>query len=422
MSKRLSPRLDPEGRLTSPWVSEDGITVRPPSARDIARGKPYHRIVYYDGGGTRRFASGGRTFQESVDALPVIRKRMASQMSRELRPVQELVDAFLADNGLSPRGWSAKHKSGQAWLMKHYVLPTWGTMPCGQVTARKVKELVLSAPTSGEQRRLRSAVSGLHKYAYAEDWTTDEAAALLKTTNLRVQAAPGEEGQDGQVSEAEVPTHDEVGALAARVVALERAPDWYALLIMIPAYTGLRLGEVLGLRKKDVDLVGRRLHVRRQVTEVDGKPLVGPPKRGSSRVTVIPRLTPGSTAYPEGFPLLEALTNRVMELENDEAPLFPAPRGGHWRRSNFSRRVFIPAATAAGWRRDQGGNVVLKYHSLRHRFCTWMLWERNKSAQDVAVVAGHKDVSITLKIYSGDDGHALDRIDDEPQSPRGDRC
>lgn len=62
MTRRTNPtRVDPEGRLRGRWVSEDGITIAPPSAGDIKRGKPYHRIVYYDGAGTRRFASGGRT-------------------------------------------------------------------------------------------------------------------------------------------------------------------------------------------------------------------------------------------------------------------------------------------------------------------------------------------------------------------------
>lgn len=414
MTRRANPsRVDPDGRLLSAWTSEDGITITPPSAADLQRGKPYHRIVYYDGAGTRRFASGGRTFQEALDALPFVRKRMEAQLSREMRPVSELVDGFLADHGLSPRGWSKKHQSGQAWLMKHYVIPAWGETPCGKITAQKVKELVLSAPTQGEQRRLRCAISGMLKYAYAEDWTTQEAAALLKTTNLRRKVAESVEEVEGRVTEADVPTHDEVGALAEQVAELDRAPSWYPLLVMVPAYTGLRLGEVLGLRKKDIDLAGRRIHVRRQITEVDGKPVVGLPKRGSVRMTVIPRTAPACEAYPEGFPLLDALRARVEELANDDDALFPAPRGGNWRRSNFSRRVFIPAATQAGWRLDSEGNVALKYHSLRHRFCTWMLWDRKKSAQDVAVVAGHKDVSITLTIYSGDDGLALDRLDDD---------
>lgn len=51
-------KVDPAGVLKCPWTSEDGITVTPPTRRDVERGKPYHRIIFYDGRGKRRFASG----------------------------------------------------------------------------------------------------------------------------------------------------------------------------------------------------------------------------------------------------------------------------------------------------------------------------------------------------------------------------
>jgi hypothetical protein len=91
MTRRAkSSRVTPDGRLLSTWASEDGITITPPSAADVKRGKPYHRIVYYDGAGTRRFASGGRTFQDALDALPFVRKRMEAQLSRDVDPAREV--------------------------------------------------------------------------------------------------------------------------------------------------------------------------------------------------------------------------------------------------------------------------------------------------------------------------------------------
>lgn len=406
-------KVDPAGVLKCPWTSEDGITVTPPTRRDVERGKPYHRIIFYDGRGKRRFASGGRTFDDALKALPAIRQRIQSPLSRGSQGVPNLVQSFLADHGLSPRGWSPKHAAGQTWLMRHYVLPVWGALKCNEITTHLVKTLVLSAPTAGEQRRLRSAVSGLLKYGYAEDWISREPAHLLKTSNLRNRKAALYGDAEGQVHQADVPTHDEVGELAFALTKQECSQGWYSLLAMIPAYTGLRLGEVLALRKRDIDLNDRRIHVRRQVTEVNGKPVFGPPKRGSARTTVIPRTLPQSARYPDGYPLLEVLRERIAQLTEDEQLLFPSPRGRNWRRSNFSRRLFIPAAKAAGWRTTPDGDIQLKYHSLRHRFCTWMLWDRGKSPQDVAVVAGHKNVAVTLKIYSGSDGLALERIDED---------
>ena len=56
-----------------------------------------------------------------------------------MQPVSELVDGFLAYHGLSPRGWSKKHQSGQSWLMKHYILRAWGVSE-GAVTAADLAE------------------------------------------------------------------------------------------------------------------------------------------------------------------------------------------------------------------------------------------------------------------------------------------
>jgi integrase len=44
------------------------------------------------------------------------------------------------------------------------------------------------------------------------------------------------------------------------------------------AYTGLRFGELVGLRIEDVDLGAKRIRVRRSITQVGGKLTEGNPK------------------------------------------------------------------------------------------------------------------------------------------------
>jgi integrase len=411
-------QIDVQGRLQKSWMSEDNIQISPPSDNDIKRNKPYHRISFYDGAGVRRFASGGRTFQGALDALPEIRERMKGIAPRSNKPVSELIENYLEDSGLSHQKWSPTTKAGYRQLLKKYATPMVGSIECGALTAAHIKKVVQSAPGVKQQRRLRVAMSGLLKYGWAEEWLNFDSQELIKTATIRQADADDKTKSDDllltthivPVTEADVPTHEEVAALSSALANLPRAPWWYELFAMLPAYTGLRLGEVLGLEARDFDFEKRHLSVTRQVAEVEGRPFETQPKRGSSRITVIPELTPASTFYPNGYPLLEMLRCRLGEMQSPNSPLFPAPRGRFWRRSNFSRRVYIPAAKAAGWRQDADGNIVLKYHGLRHRFCTWLLWERGKSPQDVATVAGHKDVSITLKIYSGNDGGALERV------------
>jgi integrase len=60
----------------------------------------------------------------------------------------------------------------------------------------------------------------------------------------------------------------------------------YRTTVAVGAYAGLRIGEVLGLRTEDIDLLGRKLTVRRTVSEISRRIAIGPPKTKASRRTI----------------------------------------------------------------------------------------------------------------------------------------
>jgi integrase len=62
-------------------------------------------------------------------------------------------------------------------------------------------------------------------------------------------------------------------------------PHWRPL-VLTAAFTGLRAGELAGLRRRDVDLLRGTIRVERAVQEVGGTLHVGPPKTPRSRRTV----------------------------------------------------------------------------------------------------------------------------------------
>ena len=90
--------------------------------------------------------------------------------------------------------------------------------------------------------------------------------------------------------------------------------------------------------------------------------------------------------------------------------MFPSPRGGYWRSSNFDRRVLAPAYLAAGWRdADGNGTWTWTWHSLRHVFCTAALFCWRLEATDVSCMAGHANIRVTLDMYVGATAGVLDR-------------
>lgn len=107
------------------------------------------------------------------------------------------------------------------------------------------------------------------------------------------------------------------------------------LVIYVLAYTGLRWGELAGLRVQDVLLERRRLVVARSVTEINGRAGVGTPKSHHRRQVPFPSF------------LAEPLRRHIAGRTPDPL-LFTSPEGGVLRNSNLRRRSFDRAATVAG--------------------------------------------------------------------------
>jgi integrase len=69
--------------------------------------------------------------------------------------------------------------------------------------------------------------------------------------------------------------------------AVNAATERFRLAIMLAAWCQLRRGEVLGLRRGDVDLVHSTVSIERTVTEPSGALVVGPPKTDAGRRKVV---------------------------------------------------------------------------------------------------------------------------------------
>jgi integrase len=114
--------------------------------------------------------------------------------------------------------------------------------------------------------------------------------------------------------------------------------------------TGMRKGELLGLRWEDIDLVAGTLQVRRQRTYVSGGVVEGPPKTASSEAPV--------TLDKATVAALEALEVRPHGY------CFSNPVTGRpWASNSGFDRLWHGACKAAGV-------PVIRFHGLRHTAAT----------------------------------------------------
>lgn len=167
-------------------------------------------------------------------------------------------------------------------------------------------------------------------------------------------------------------THDQVALLA------DEAKD-HRVLVLLLAYCGLRWGEAIALRVKDLDLLRRRLTVVQNAVQIDQKINVGTPKSSESRVVPVPEfLTFELAGQCEG----KALDDLV----------FPGRDGGYQRRPVSWSGWFEGAVTRAGVPR-----VTL--HDLRHTAASLAV-SANVNVLALQRMLGHASAAMTLDTYA----------------------
>jgi integrase len=180
------------------------------------------------------------------------------------------------------------------------------------------------------------------------------------------------------------------------------AEDRLHTLYVLAATTGLREGELFGLKWPDLDLAAGTLSVRRALEEVRGKFELREPKTEEARRRVeLPELA--VTA------LHEHRKRMLAEGRDVKAGLvFCGTDGGFLRRSNVARRSFRPAIKRANTlaaeeaQKAQAEPLVLppiRFHDLRHTAASLllMLGENPKVVQERL---GHSRYEVTMNTYA----------------------
>jgi integrase len=179
------------------------------------------------------------------------------------------------------------------------------------------------------------------------------------------------------------PPRKEIAILSKPEVAtlLQAAGSLY-LPILVGVTTGMRRGEILGLRWSDIDLKTARLTVNQSLQRLAGKTVFKPPKTAGSRRTItLPALTVDALAQhraeqgrigPDG----------LVFSHGDGSPMDP----------DSITKAFDRLIRAAGVRR-------ITFHGLRHTHISHQLMD-GVHVKVVSERAGHANVSVTLTVYA----------------------
>nr|WP_242459679.1 site-specific integrase [Rhodococcus sp. MS13] len=214
----------------------------------------------------------------------------------------------------------------------------------------------------------------------------DEIARLVSAANHLATERDRAQRAGKRVDSVEIKQDDD-----GRNVIPAAEPSVDGLMMRTLAMTGIRWGELAGLRVECVDLDKRRLRISASVSEVGGKLEWSDTKNHTAR----------SVAFPKS--LVKPLRAQ-LDGKSPDSLVFPSRSGEPIRNPAWSKRVFKPAVQLAQL-------APLTPHDLRDTYASLAI-RAGAQVKDVQRQLGHSSAAMTLDVYAGLFEDGLDAVAD----------
>ncbi|MGW4407244.1 tyrosine-type recombinase/integrase [Nonomuraea sp. NPDC004702] len=280
-------------------------------------------------------------------------------------------------------GLRPKTIENYTWLLDRHIMPALGGVQVDKITTQMIRAWRAERL---EQGTSISTVAKAYRFLRAVLMTAAEEDKLISRNPCRIKGADNE-----HTPERPVITVSQVFELADRM-----ADRRFRALILLATFASLRWGEVIALRRHDLDLAARTVRVREQLVELDGGEMrLCPVKSKAGRRTI-------------GIPaaIVPTLTEHLASYvgPDEDAFVFLGKNSGFLRGGNFRR--------AAKWADalKEMGLMGLHFHDLRHTGNT-LAAQSGASLADLKARMGHDSDRAAL-IYQHATKDADQRIAD----------
>ena len=271
---------------------------------------------------------------------------------------------------------ASSHQTYRGYIDNH-ITPNIGKLPLEKLTTMDLQKFYRKLMTKGRVERIEATnqpkglsaktvrninqvISSAMDFAVAQRIVSVnpcKAVALPKVEHKEMQTIPAEQLQ-AFLTEA-------------------KASGVYEM-YYIELATGLRRGELLGLKWSDIDWKNGIIKVKRQIARVDGKVIEAPLKTKNSYRTV--------TISPQAVEVL-----KQQKAKTKDEFVFPSPNGGAISPdsvNNMLKRVL-----------ERAGIPKVRFHDLRHTFATVAL-QNGVDIKTVSGMLGHFSAGFTLDTYA----------------------
>ena len=307
-----------------------------------------------------------RTESQAQRAADALRLTINAEQTPRSVSIAALVEHYRAQE-LSEQNQGKAFSTKQAYefYLKNWIVPRWGKYSLNDVKPVAVESWLKSVPRSrGSKAKIRNIMSALFNHARRYEWIDRNPITLVRQSAKRERIP-------------EVLTEEELQALMPELTLRDH------VLVLLDVCTGLRVGELLGLKWSDVDFRNGLLHVTRSVVDQ----VVGDCKTEASQKPV----------PLDSFLAQELLTWRSNCAYNqDEDWIFASPlKKGHqpYWPENLMKRGIRQAAKRAGITKQ------ISWHTFRRTFST-LLKANGEDIKTVQELLRHANSRITLDIYT----------------------
>lgn len=335
-----------------------------------------------------RYRAGGRaveeTFKRRQDAENRVRQIEAEKLRGYVvdprRGREQLVD--FAERWLEARTVKGKPiapmtKQGYCRLLRRNIEPTIGHYALAEITSSVVRDWYSKVTVNAGRDQAAKSYRLLR--AILNTAVDDE---LLGRNPCRIRGGGAEHADERPMIDAEL-----VFRLADAITPGLRA------LVIVAGFVGLRTGELLGLRRCDVDLENRRLTVLVQAQQVvgEGRIVTSPKSEAGQRTVSLPKVA------------VEALEKHLASYgqPSEGGVLFTGPRGEPITRALLSKEWQAARVVA-------GAPDGLRIHDLRHHAATLTARMPGITTKELMARIGHASPRAAL-IYQ----HATEQRDRE---------
>ena len=288
----------------------------------------------------------------------------------EQRNFEQLIEAYLAQLDVRK-----PTRSEYLAIINTHIKPCFGNMKLRAITPQVVEQFRGWVQDKGRAVRtvnkILTLLSAMLKYAEGHRWIAANPCRHVK--KLKQSLAQRRLALDGSV----------LTVAECQLLYAAAGSQRERVLFRMAVETGMRQGELLGLRWHDVDWVSGRVFIRQTVRKgEDSQPKTAAALRAIGlSPAMLKELKVWKLACPKAEP-----TAAVQDL------VFPNSVGGFEDVHNLVRRGFYPALRRAGLRR-------VRFHDLRHT-CASLLLAGGVGIKHVQAQLGHASAQVTLDVYS----------------------